>query len=284
MNSVKKISLFFILIFFIAAAFGETLCLWQDENIRSRAGRPSIKLMLLDDGKAHPAILVIPGGAYHSVCESTEGTPVGKKFNELGYHAFILDYRTHPSRFPAPQRDAMRAMKLIRANAEKWRVFPDKIYVCGFSAGGHLAGSLGTLCDGLDASAGDAADKFSHVPDGMLLAYAVLSFAQWSHRNTPRWLLGDDYEKICAAYSLPEKVTSKTPPAFLIHSMQDKLVPYRNSADFAEAMNKAGVPCEFMVYYHGGHGSLSSDSKMRELRWHEAADRFFKSLEQMRVR
>lgn len=277
----KYLGLMLLLAVPAVSTASDFLYLWQDSGIETRSGRPSINVMLKDDGKVHPAVLVIPGGAYHSVSKS-EGVPIAEKFRELGYHTFVLDYRTHPSRFPEPQLDAMRAMKLIRANAEKWKIAPDQVYVCGFSAGGHLAGSLGILCDDLDASAGDEADKFSHIPDGMILCYGVLSFAPWSHRNSPRWLFGDGFENICENYSLPEKVTEKTPPAFIIHTVKDKLVPCRNSTDFAEAMNKAGVPYELMLYYSGGHGSLSLDSRMRSLRWHEQADRFFQSLHPQR--
>ena len=140
--------------------------------------------MLLEDGKLHPAVLVIPGGGYGCVCSSTEGFPIAEKFNQLGYHAFVLDYRTAPERFPAPQLDAMRAMKMIRANAGCWNVIPDQVASCGFSAGAHLAGSLGILCDDLNASGGDAADDFPHRPDCMILCYGVLVFADWSHCGT----------------------------------------------------------------------------------------------------
>ena len=92
-----------------------------------------------------PAVLVIPGGGYTSVCEKTEGPPAALAFNRLGFHAFVLNYRVAPNRFPAPLEDAVRAVKIIRAHAEEWKIIPDRIVSCGFSAGGHLAGSLGIL-------------------------------------------------------------------------------------------------------------------------------------------
>ena len=111
----------------------EKIYLWKDENIKTAADRPSVTLFLLDTAQKRPAILVIPGGGYGSVCESTEGSPIARKFNALGYHAFVLDYRVAPEVFPAPQLDAMRAMKIIRGNAAKWNIDADKVCCCGFS-------------------------------------------------------------------------------------------------------------------------------------------------------
>lgn len=214
----------------------------QNANIRGRRDRPSITLRLQPGETPRPAILIIPGGAYAGVATATEGTPVAEKFNELGYHTFVLYYRTDPARWPAPQLDAMRAMKMIRAHAKEWRVDPGRVAVCGFSAGGHLAGSLGILCDKLDASAGDECDAFSHRSDAMILCYGVLSFAPWSHEPTQRKLLGDGYDPKRMDYSLPEHVTEETPPAFLMHTTQDRMVSYRNSIVFAEAWRRRDAP------------------------------------------
>ncbi|MBE6380523.1 MAG: alpha/beta hydrolase [Lentisphaerae bacterium] len=230
--------------------------LWQDSSIRTHVDRPSITPMLVNSSEARPAVLVIPGGGYGSVCESTEGSPIGKKFNELGYHAFVLDYRTGTGVWPRPQLDAMRAMKMIRCNAKKWNVNPDRVYVCGFSAGGHLAASLGTICAELDAAASDECDKFPHRPDAMILCYGVLVFEDWSHIGTQRNLLGDDFKKVRHNCSTEKFVNADTPPAFLMHTINDQTVNYRNSIVFAEAMAKAQVPCELALYNWGDHGML----------------------------
>ena len=256
----------------------QKIYLWDDETVMGSRGRPSLDVRLCEGKKSAPAVLVIPGGGYGCVCESTEGTPIARKFNELGYHAFVLDYRTAPSRWPAPQLDAMRAVKLIRANAEKWGVIADQVAACGFSAGAHLAGSLGILCDGLDASNGDEADRASHVPDVLLLCYGVLSFAPWSHIGTQQNLLGEENMACAGEYSLPEKVTADTPPAFLMHTICDQVVPYRNSMEFAGAMAAHRRPCELMLYYWGDHGMLLGNDTSDVCRWPEAADGFMKSL------
>lgn len=268
-----------------ASEAGEKIYLWKDATIKSKDDRPSITPMLLNDGKIHPAMLVIPGGGYHMVCRDIEGDPIARKFNELGYHAFILDYRVRPpyfdrAIFPRPQLDAMRAVKLIRSNAEKWKIAPDQVYVCGFSAGGHLAGSLGILCDDLDASDGDEADKFSHVPDASVLCYGVLVFAPWGTQDTPANLLGrNGYEKVMAKYSLAENVTEKTPPAFLVHTIRDQVVPYQTSVKFAEAMAAKGVPCELALYYWGEHGMMTGRDTLDVSNWPRQAHEFLQSLQ-----
>lgn len=258
----------------------EKIYLWDDEAIRSAVDRPSITPMLCNDGKIHPAILVIPGGGYCNVCESTEGSPIGRGFNELGYHAFILDYRTAPSRWPEPQLDAMRAMKIIRKMADDWRVDSEKISVCGFSAGAHLAGSLGILCGELDC--GSDLARFSHLPYTMIFCYGVLSFEQWSHRGTCLNLLGGDFAGDVKKYSLVENVTSLTPPAFLMHTICDQAVSYRNSMLFAEAMAAAKVPCELALNYWGQHGMLLGKNTLDVGAWQHSAVNFIKTVEMMR--
>ena len=256
----------------------EKFYLWPEPGMPDDASRPSITFMPVADHEIHPAILVIPGGGYGTVCESTEGSPIGRKFNELGYHAFILDYRVAPHRWPEPQLDAMRAMKMIRANSKKWLVDPDDVAVCGFSAGAHLAGSLGILCGGLDASAGDEADRFSHLPSLMILCYGVLSFQPWSHQGTAKNLLGERYPDFAADYSLPEKVTADTPPAFLFHTISDQVVPFANSMEFASAMAAAGRPCELFLGNWGDHGMLLGKDTLDAVKWPELADAFHRSL------
>ncbi|MBR2510230.1 MAG: alpha/beta hydrolase [Lentisphaeria bacterium] len=252
--------------------------LWKDENIKTKADRPSITPFLLETSEKRPAILLIPGGGYGNVCEPTEGTPVARRFNELGYHVIVLDYRTAPERFPAPQLDAMRAMKIIRGNADKWNIDADKVCSCGFSAGGHLAASLGNLCDDLDASDGDEFDKYSHLPYAMILNYGVLAFEEWSHLGTQQNLLGEDFREIRSKYSPVNLVDEKTPPAFLWHTVCDQLVNYRCSIEFALAMAKNKRPCELMLGYWGEHGMLLAENTLDLCNWTNQAVNFVETL------
>ena len=205
-----------------------------------------------------PAMLVIPGGGYHVVCEDREGAPIAAAFEALGFRSFVLNYRCAPNRFPTPQLDAIRAIKLIRANASEWGVMPDQIAVCGFSAGGHLASTCAYLADELDAQAadGDAADAVSGRPNGVVLAYAVLSATgEWMHRGTYANLLGGlDDAAMLKHLSFDQRVTAKTPSAFIWHTRTDSVVDYRNSVVSAEAMWRAGRPCHLSIFPTGNHG------------------------------
>lgn len=250
----------------------DKIYLWSD----CEAVPSSITPFLLPGTEPRAAVLVIPGGAYGGVCRNTEGIPIAKAFNQLGLHAFVLDYRVAPNRWPAPQQDAIRAMRIIRANAEKWNVIPDRIASCGFSAGGHLAGSLGVLTDLVNADNGDSIDRERGDADGMILCYGVLVFESWSHVGTYRNLTGEDPEllKLC---SLEKHDLSKAPPAFVWATVTDQLVDYHNSIVFAEAMNAAKRPCELHIYPHGDHGMLLGLETPDVCAWPSAAVNFLQN-------
>ena len=256
----------------------EKIYLYTDESVRTSVDRPSIVPMLIADGKAHPGVLVIPGGGYAGVCESSEGSPVGRKFNELGYHAFILDYRTAPSRWPEPQCDAMRAMRVIRGKAEEFRLLSGQLAVCGFSAGAHLAASLGTVCSRVNDTCNDEFDDFPYMPDVMILCYGVLSLAPWSHNGTRDNLLGKENAGNWQPFSPADNVSAVTPPAFLMHTVCDQVVPFENSMAFVRAMAEYGRPCELMLNYWGAHGMLLGKGTLDVIHWPEQADDFIRSL------
>ena len=117
-----------------------TMKLWRDPSVES-----ALTLWNPPGAAARPAMLVVPGGGYGCVCVETEGGPIAQRFAELGFQTFYLQYRVAPHRFPAPQQDLLRAIRLIRANAAAWGVRKNEIAVCGFSAGGHLGASAGTI-------------------------------------------------------------------------------------------------------------------------------------------
>lgn len=259
----------------------EKIYLWSDPSIRTRCDRPSITPYLCSEPGKRPAVLVIPGGGYGMVCETTEGSPIARKFNELGFHAFVLDYRTAPSRWPEPQQDAMRAVKIIRGRADEWQIDGEKVSVCGFSAGAHLAASLGTLCGDLDAGNGDGFDDISALPYAMILCYGVLSLAEWSHRGTCCNLLGSNDAVLAEKYSPASHVSAQTPPAFLMHTICDQVVNFRNSMEFVNAMAAVGRPCELMLNYWGMHGMLLGKNTLDVVKWPEQAVNFLKTLDRM---
>ena len=227
----------------------ETIRLWKDGTdetllFREIGGGDAVK----------PAMLVIPGGGYGCVCHDWEGTPIAERFEMLGFRTFILRYRVAPHRFPEPQQDALRAMKLIRGNAEAWKVFPDNIAAVGFSAGGHLAGSLGTLARDIEAKDGDAFDAVDPVPNALILAYAVVTGGEKAHRGSVDNLMGDSSPEHVELFSLERHVDEKTPPTYIWATQDDRLVPVENSISYSLAMHRAGRLCELHLFSHGAHG------------------------------
>ena len=157
--------------------------LWKNSRIRSNLTVCAFP----DRDPARPAVLVVPGGGYSSVCRSTEGTPVAKRFSGLGFRTFILDYRTAPHRFPEPQQDILRAIRLIRFHAAEWKTIPDNIAVCGFSAGGHLCACAGILADEIAVVRKDKAESLPSRPDAMLLSYPVITSGKYAHSGRSLW-------------------------------------------------------------------------------------------------
>lgn len=260
----------------------ETLSLWPDRKyVDDCKGdddfQPMMEAYLLpDDGKDHPAIVIYPGGGY-AMRAPHEGVDIAERFNRFGFQSFVVQYRVAPYRFPAPQQDAFRGIKLVRANAERWHVLTSQVVTCGFSAGGHLCSCTGTMFDNIDASAGDAADAQSQRPDALILCYPVISFSrEFGHRGSGENLLGDRLEELEDTLSTDKLISSDTPPSFLWHTAEDQAVPVANSLRYAEAMQRLGKPWGLHVFPAGHHGlGLAPDWKDIS-RWPELARDFLR--------
>jgi len=174
----------------------------------------------------------------------------------LGITAFVLKYRLGPrNHHPAPLQDAARAIRTVRARATEWNIDPKRIGILGFSAGGHVASTIGTHFDSGKPDASDPIERVSSRPDLMILIYPVITMREFTHAGSRRMLLGDNPSSdLVALLSNEEQVTKETPPAFLVHTANDPAVPVENSLRFAEAMTKAGVPFELNIYERGPHG------------------------------
>ena len=202
------------------------------------------------------AIIVLPGGGYSHLSDIKEGSDVAKWLNSLGITAFVLKYRLG-MRYHAPtqEQDAARAVRIVRARASEWNVDPSRIGVLGFSAGGHLAATIGTHFDAGNAAATDPPDRVTSRPDVMILIYPVITMGQFAHAGSKKYLLGDDPSaESIKNYSNELWVTKETPPTFLAHAVADPGVPVENTLLFAEALRKAGVPFEMHLYEKGPHG------------------------------
>ncbi|WP_407894736.1 alpha/beta hydrolase [Lacticaseibacillus sp. N501-2] len=196
-------------------------------------------------GKPRQAVIICPGGGYAMVSPK-EGEPVALTVAARGMAAFVLDYAVAPVRYPAALRQLAEAMKVVRANADAWQL--TQIFVVGFSAGGHLAASLGTQYD--QAVLSDYDPKVIR-PDALLLAYPVITAGRFAHRDSFANLLGTQDP---AAQSLEKLVTPRTPPTFIWTTADDETVPAMNSLLFVEALQQAGVEVEFHLFPHGCHG------------------------------
>src|SRR6266404_3181156 len=201
------------------------------------------------------AIIVCPGGGYTHLADH-EGGPVAEWLNSLGVAAFVLKYRLGPRyQHPAPLLDAARAIRLVRARATEWTLDPERIGILGFSAGGHLASTVGTHFDSGKPGAADVIERVSSKPNLMILIYPVITMRDKTHAGSKKNLLGDHPSAaLVTLLSNDEQVTKETPPTFLVHTTTDPVVPVENSISFATALRKAGVPFELHLYERGPHG------------------------------
>jgi acetyl esterase/lipase len=181
---------------------------------------------------------------------------VAEWLNSLGISAFVLKYRLG-MRYHQPDQllDAARALRTVRTRAKEWNIDAGRIGILGFSAGGHLASTLGTHFDAGKPDAKEEIDRVSSRPDLMVLIYPVISMGEFTHAGSKKNLLGEaPTADLIRLYSNELHVTKETPPAFLVHTMTDKSVPVENSLMFVSALRKAGVPFEFHLYEQGPHG------------------------------
>ncbi|HOL72129.1 MAG TPA: alpha/beta hydrolase [Bryobacteraceae bacterium] len=220
--------------------------------------KPSIAIYLPPREKATgAAVVVCPGGGYRVLAMDHEGKQVAEWLNGHGIAAFVLSYRLGPRyHHPIQLGDAQRAIRTVRALASEFRIDPGRIGIWGFSAGGHLASSVGTHFDSGNPDAPDPIDRVSCRPDFMILCYPVVSLVtEYVHKGSRANLLGENFDPKLAEFLSNEKqVTSQTPPTFLFHTDADRGVPPENSVLFYLALRRAGVPAELHIYEKGNHG------------------------------
>ena len=213
-----------------------------------------------------PAILICPGGGYVGLAEH-EGRGIARHYVEKGFHCFVLSYRLTPYKAPLPLLDAQRALKLLHYHAREYNIDAAKIFVMGFSAGGHLAATLLTM-----KNIKRTRDKIDQQPldlAGGILCYPVISMREdITHAGSVRSLLG--YKPTFYArrkWSADENVTEKTPPCFIWHTADDGSVSVANSLRMAGALSDHNVPVELHVFPHGRHGLGLLDEEPDVVRW-----------------
>lgn len=216
------------------------------------------------------AIIICPGGGYGILAIDHEGHDVARRFAAVGISAFVLKYRLPNDKIMVqknigPLQDAQRAIQLVREHADEWKIDPNRIGVAGFSAGGHLASTLGTH---YQKAFIDNPGNINLRPDFMLLMYPVISMKEGlTHQGSKQNLLGKDpSDDLVLLFSNEEQVTETTPPSFLVHAEDDTAVPIGNSREFRAALEKYNIPTDLLSYPKGGHG-FGLNNSTSEVQW-----------------
>lgn len=275
------------LIFFLIAMIGNniifsqdiTLPLWEkgipnyiDKNVKDsidmneimmirKVDKPSISVFLPSlKNRSKEAVIICPGGGYNILAYDWEGTDIAKWLNSNGITAIVLKYRLPHTKNNiegrlSPFLDLQRAVRLVRFHADEWGIDTNKIGVMGFSAGGHLASTLGTHFNE-NFFTSDSIDKLNCKPNFLVLMYPVITFQEpLLHSGSRHFLIGDNIDTTLINYYTNHlHVTKKTPPTFLVHCADDKSVPVENSLIFYQKLRDNDVKAEMHIYPEGGHG------------------------------
>lgn len=215
-----------------------------------------------DAAEKRTAVILCPGGAYSS-CSDRESDPPAIAFLNMGCQVFVLRYAVAPhAGNKQPLQELASSVKLVRGNAEKWQVGEHKIAICGFSAGGHLAASLGVHWNDPDLLRRCGTENPRQLrPDALILGYPVITAGKFAHQGSIQQVSRNCREEK-SYWSLENMVTDQTPPAFIWHTMDDPAVPVENSFLFAEHLHQAGVGCECHFFASGPHGMSTATEEV----------------------
>ncbi len=233
-----------------------TLELWKDlpEAASLTEVTPTLTFYQLDGVKLRGLVLILPGGGYQHTSDR-EGEPIALQFAAAGYHAAVLNYRVAPDQHPKPLLDGLRALTMIENMAQQWHIDMSQVFLCGFSAGGHLCASVSNLYKKKQGKTVDGIDLKGLKIKGSILAYPVIVYGEHMHEGSFKNLLGEGRERdVYEAMSMEKLVNADTPPSFLWHTVEDGAVPVENSLMYVSALRKAGKPFELHIYPDGGHG------------------------------
>lgn len=254
----------------------------EEDRCIERISNPELEVFLPLAGKANgTAVLILPGGGYGKVCIHHEGYELAKWFAERGVAGIVLKYRLPSDEIMqdktiGPLQDAQEAMRLVRSNAQKWKIDPQKIGVMGFSAGGHLASTLSTH---YQEKVYNSQHQTSAKPNFSILIYPVISFDdRITHMGSRVNLIGKEPDSVKVKHFSNElQVNKDTPPAFLVHSADDQAVPVMNSIAYFNALQQHQVPSELHIYQRGGHGYGMGEKGTAESAWPEACLQWMKA-------
>jgi acetyl esterase/lipase len=217
------------------------------------------------------AVVICPGGGYGRLAMNHEGVDLARWLAERGVAGIVLKYRMPNGHPQIPSDDARKALRMVRANAEKWGVNPSKIGIAGSSAGGHLAATAGTRFDNGNPDSPDPVAKTSCRPDFMLLLYPVITMKEdFTHLGSRKNLLGEGNNlNLIRLYSNELHVTKETPPTFIVLADNDTGVVPRNSTEFYSALKTNQIPAEMHIFAKGGHGFGMRKNNIPTDKWPE---------------
>ena len=270
---IAKVGLLFLFLVSFAGHAQEILNLYVDAVPNSKpsekkevtAGfitgvtKPTLEMYLPEKSKATGvAVIIIPGGSYRGLAYQGEGVKTAKEFMNQGVAAFVLKYRLPDDEIMidkkiGPLQDAQQSVKFVRENAAKWGINPNKVGIMGFSAGGHLASTAATH---FKTAVIENKSNTNLRPDFLILVYPVISMQDsLTHKDSRNNLLGKTPSKeLIAQFSNELQVNETTPPTYITHASDDKLVDVDNSIAFYESLRHNKVPVEMHLYPKGDHG------------------------------
>lgn len=258
----------------------EPVKLWKDEEYAYPLAfgySPDIVPYLHEDNAVRPCMIVVPGGGY-AVVSPSEGEIVAEKFYEAGFQAFVLSYTTNlllaAPLMDQPMKDLARAIRLIRSRAEELRIDPNRVVICGFSAGGHLCASVCVHYDEI-LDSDENYHAISPRPNAAILSYPVISSGAAAHPGSFMALLGEDIfrredeeaARLLNFYSVEKHVDQNTPPCFVWQTLTDETVPVENSMLMVKAMQEHGVSFAYHLFSQGPHGLSLANEDWAALRF-----------------
>ncbi|MDE3182075.1 MAG: alpha/beta hydrolase [Bacteroidota bacterium] len=258
-----------------------------DSIARQRVFRVAIPGMYAffpsQDDNCGAAVVIYPGGGYTHITLNLGGFQLAKWFNTLGISAFVVEYRLPNS--PdlkvselGPLEDGQRAIQLVRENAAKWGIDPNKLGVMGVSAGGHLASWVGTATDDITTLHDGVAKKSTH-PDFMILVSPVIDMGKYTHKGSRESLLGNNPSpELIQKYSPQNNVTAQTPPCFIADAFNDKTVPPENSLLFYQALLDKNISTSFHVFPQGGHEININNNPGSTSLWKDLCQKWMKEM------
>lgn len=233
--------------------------LTKDFKVKTGEYEAKLQVMLWENSKElhtdrpRPMVLICPGGGY-VMTSDREADAIAFQFVAMGCHAAVLRYSTAPAKYPTALLQAAGAVKILREHAKEWLIDREKVLITGFSAGGHLACSLGMFWNREVISSYYQCSSEMFRVNGMILGYPVITSGEFAHRGSFEALLGEQCEEKKEEMSLENQVSRDTPPAFIWHTQEDDCVPVENSLFLFQALQRQGIPAEYHVFQKGGHG------------------------------